>query len=107
MDGAKIAIPFELHAYDAILTTVKVLQSQQLLRVNNVAQELLSYTKKGSLLPLELQEEMRELKNILSQTTGKLESYRRAIDELIDNDSDMSLMNLSMLAVKPLLYKYV
>ena len=102
-----ISIPFELHAYDAILTTVKVLQSQQLDRVNNMAVELLSYTKKGSLLPLELQEEMRELKNIVSHMGGKLDAYRRALNELLDNDCDMALMNLSLLAEKPILYKYV
>ena len=67
----------------------------------------MAFIKKGSLLPLELQEEMRELKNIVSHMGGKLDAYRRALNELLDNDCDMALMNLSLLAEKPILYKYV
>jgi len=94
-----------MHAYDAIFTTVKVLQSQQFDRIYRVAVELLAYTKKGSLLPLELQERIRELKNAISQMSGKLESYRRVLNELIENDQDMALMNLTMLRDNPTLYR--
>jgi len=100
-----VRVPFEMHAYDAIFTTVKVLQSQQFDRIHRVAVELLAYTKKGSLLPLELQERIRELKNVTAKMSGKLESYRRVLNELIENDQDMALMNLTMLRDNPTLYR--
>eukprot|EP01042_Synura_sphagnicola_P004810 gene4810-6123_t len=100
-----VRVPFEMHAYDAIFTTVKVLQSQQFDRIHRVAVELLAYTKKGSLLPLELQERIRELKNVTAKMSGKLESYRRVLNELIENDQDMALMNLTVLRDNPTLYR--
>ena len=74
MDGDfSVNIPFELHAYEAIFTTVKILQSKRLERIQIAGKELLSQTKKGSLLPLNLQEDIRELKNVALRMSVKLD----------------------------------
>ena len=96
-----------MHVYDAIFTTVKVLQSQQFERINKYTLELLSYTKQGSLFPVELQEEFRAMKNAVSQMKARMESYRRALTYVIENDVDMALMNLTMLKKNPELYRCV
>ena len=101
------SVPFEMHVYDAIFTTVKVLQSQQFERINKYTLELLSYTKQGSLFPVELQEEFRAMKNAVSQMKARMESYRRALTYVIENDVDMALMNLTMLKKNPELYRCV
>jgi len=106
MDGGfSVNIPFELHAYEAVFTTVKILQSKRLERIQIAGEELLSQTKKGSLLPLNLQEDMRELKNVASRMSVKLDRYQKALHELIMNDEDMALMNLTTLRSNPLLYR--
>jgi len=101
-----IHIPFELHAYDALFTAVKVFQSNQQERIKNASNKALAQTrKKGSLLPLRLQEDLRELKTTASEMAGTVDLYRRAINEMIMNDDHMALMNLSQLAKNPSLYR--
>lgn len=104
VDGIEVRIPFELHAYEAIFTTVKVLQSRRLEHVECAISDLLAQMQKGSLLPLKLQEEMRELKNTASQMGGVVGLYGSAINDLAMNADHMALMNLSKLCQSPSLY---
>ena len=100
-----LRIPFEFHAYEAIFTTVKVVQSKKLEKIQCAAADILSEMKKGSLMPLKLQEEMRELKNTASQMAEHVDRYRKALSELIMDDADMALMNLTKLRANPSLYR--
>jgi len=105
-DGVKVQVPFELHAYDAIFTTVKIFQAQKHERMKHTCKRILKLIQqKGSLLPLSLQEEMRDSKMNASELVGTVELYRRAIYEVIVNDDQMALMNLSKLERNPLLYR--
>ena len=98
---------FELHAYEAILTTVKEIQNQQFEQINRIALDAIKQMSRGSLLPMELQEAVKTYKNDVSHMLGKVNSYRRVLDELIENDEDMALMNLTMLRKNPSLYRCV
>jgi len=102
---AVVSIPFELHAYEAILTAVKVLQTKRLEHIQEAAEDILSLMQKGSLLPLKLQEDMRELKNTTSQMALNVANYLKALDKLIMSDDDMALMNLTALKANPQLYR--
>jgi len=106
MDGVEVQIPFEMHAYEAIFTAVKTLLSKQLDRLKLASEKALSRMRKGgTLLPLNLQEEMREIKNTASEMAATVDLYRGAMNELIDNDDQMALMNLTQLARDPSLYR--
>jgi len=106
IDGVDVQIPFEMHAYETIFTTVKTLQSKQLDRLKLASEKSLSRMRKGgTLLPLNLQEEMRGIKNTASEMAATVDLYRGAINELIDSDDQMALMNLTELAKNPSLYR--
>jgi hypothetical protein len=98
-------LPFELHAFEALLTTVMALETQEFNRVNAQVQSVLGYFRTGSLLPIEVQERMRNRKNELLVMLRRISSARSAINELTEDDEDMALMSLSVLRAKPLLYR--
>jgi hypothetical protein len=94
-----------LHAFEALLTTVMALETQEFNRVNAQVQSVLGYFRTGSLLPIEVQERMRNRKNELLVMLRRISSARSAINELTEDDEDMALMSLSVLRAKPLLYR--
>jgi hypothetical protein len=59
----------------------------------------------GSLLPIEVQEKMRNRKNDLSVMMRRIISARQALTVLTEDDEQMALMNLSVLRNKPALYQ--
>ena len=59
----------------------------------------------GSLLPIEVQEKMRNRKNDLSVMMRRISTARSAIQQLTEDDEDMALMNLTLLRDKPALYR--
>jgi len=97
-------LPFEMHAFEALLTTVMALETQEYNKVNTQVQVILGYfrsgmlsysslilpfantiyldfvsflsTKTGSLLPIEIQEKMRNRKNDLSVMMRRISSAR-------------------------------
>lgn len=101
-----IPIPFEYHAFEALLTTVKVLETQEFVKLNQSVQETLAYFKSGSLLlPVKIQEQMRQQKNDLSMMMNRISASRNALQELTEDDEEMALMNLTVLMKDPSLYK--
>jgi hypothetical protein len=62
-------------------------------------------TAAGSLLPIEVQEKMRNRKNDLSVMMRRIISARQALTVLTEDDEQMALMNLSVLRHKPALYQ--
>ena len=81
----KYTIPFEAHAYEALITTVKSLESQEFDNVSQTLQDILRYCSHGSLLPIEVQEKMRNLKNDLSLMMSRVTSSQSALTELVDS----------------------
>ena len=100
-------IPFETHVFDALLTTVKSVESQHLNRISTRMQILLSHYKKATFIPLEVQSELRLLKNDLSQIVNRVGRALDALRLITEDDQDMALMNLTLLKQKPNLYRYV
>lgn len=98
-------IPFETHVFDALLTTVKSVESQHLNRISTRMQILLSHYKKATFIPLHIQSELRLLKNDLSQIVNRVSRALDALRLIIEDDQDMALMNLTLLKQKPNLYR--
>ena len=79
--------------------------SQEFHRHSQKIKEALEKLKSRSIVPVRLQEKIRTLKNGLSSIAARISAHRRALDEILDEDEEMALLNLSKLAAKPSLYK--
>ena len=98
---------FEAHAYDALLTTVNSLLTQEYNKINLEVQGILrQFKQKGCILSIDAQEKMRMLKNQLSEISGRIDSFQRALDDVVEDDEGMALMNLNLLSSNPNLYQY-
>lgn len=98
---------FELHAYEALLTVVKSLEFQEYDLVKaHVRQVVEGCQQTGgfSLLPIDMQERMRELKNDLSRMLSRVGSSQRVLQDAVSDDEEMAMMNLTTLKKKPELY---
>jgi hypothetical protein len=98
-------IPFELHAYEALLTTVKSVESQQLENLTDRVQNILHIYKTSTFIALEVQTNLKQYKNDLSQMLNRLEKILNALKNIVEDDQDMALMNLTLLKDKPSLYR--
>ena len=103
-NGEDKKIAFEAHAYEALLTTIKALETQEFTSINKTVQDVLSYFKTGSLLPIEIQEKTRKLKNFLSIMCSRVHTSINVLQDLTEDDEEMALMNLTFLGKKPKLY---
>lgn len=106
VDKADKQPAFELHALDALLRSLIDSERDIFLSLEEQIKRALQYFRNGSLLSIEIQEEMRMLKNQLSQIMNRLELCRNALEELTEDDEEMALMNLSVLKSNPSLYRY-
>ncbi len=98
---------FESCAFDAIFRTFYDLERdgfEQLAR--DISEALVLYRGSGSLLPISVQEDMRNHKNRLSSVLQRISAMRSLLQDLIADEEEMSLMNLSLLQQKPTLYQY-
>ena len=100
------SMPYELRAYEAILNTVVDEEMAQYKVVKQKANVIICKFKDVSMVPVLHQEAMRKLKNEVSECISRLESLRRWLDELFDDDEKMALMSLTKLRKKPSLYTF-
>ena len=100
-----LLIPFEIHAYEALLMTVKELETQEFTFIHDQIQNALLYFKDAALVPIQIQSQIRQLKNDLSIMMSRVQGSRQALQEITEDDEDMALMNLSLLKKKPKLYR--
>jgi ribosome-binding ATPase YchF (GTP1/OBG family) len=105
VDKSEKQADFEMHAFDALLRTLIDSEREIFLSLEEQIKRTLQYFRNGSLLSIEIQEEMRMLKNQLSQIMNRLELCRNTLVELTEDDEEMALMNLSVLKLKPALYR--
>lgn len=94
-----------MQAYDALFKSLVDFEREKYKSLKDQTSYTLQSFKGAALLSIEIQEEMRLLKNKLSQMTSNLESTRTVLQELTEDDEEMALMNLSVLQGKPSLYK--
>jgi len=95
---------FEIRAYKAMLATVTSLHTQEYISCNSKVERILSKFRNLNSITVEFQEHLRMLKNTVSSQLVKTNAYRRLFKDLVDNDDDVALMNLSLLKEKPNLY---
>lgn len=108
-DLAHAASPFEALMYDALLTTVLDMETTEFIALSGVAASLLHLmnTHDGtSGISAKQQEELLYLKEHLGQLALRIKGNRRAIADVLEDDSAMALMSLSALRTAPHLYKY-
>ena len=91
-----------MRAYDSIFATLKIFQNKQYELVKNHAKELISHTKAGeALLPIKLQEELKEVRDAIGRMESVIEDYVDVLNAVIDDDEKMALMNLTLLKERP------
>jgi len=105
VDKADKEAAYEMQAYDALLKSLIDFEREKYKDLKQQITSTLQLFKGTALLSIEIQEEMRLLKNKLSQLTSNLESTRTVLQELTEDDKEMALMNLTILQIKPSLYK--
>ena len=100
--------PFEFHAYEALLTSIKTLDSQESRKLDKTTRLLITTFnhkyKNSSVLPYEIQEKLLEAKIQLSTLQTKINDRRMTLENMIEDEEEMSLMNLTFLRNKPYLY---
>jgi hypothetical protein len=99
-------LPFETRAYEAVFGTVIEIQKQELKNLSKKINTVTLMFKKSSILPIEAQEDMRQLKYTVTVMLERVKRHKQIIEELMDDDDAMALMNLTPLKNLPSLYKY-
>jgi uncharacterized protein YutE (UPF0331/DUF86 family) len=98
-------IAFEIRAFEAILDTVVGIHSSEFKRVQMTARKTMEKLRRKSIVPVKVQEKMRNMKNALSSLSARVQAHQRAIEQLLEEDADMALMNLTRLKQHPQYYR--
>jgi len=100
---------FECIAYEALFRAFLELENEALFYLAKQATTLINTYYRansvGSILPYTVQDEMKLHKNNLAIIAQRVSSCRQLISELSEDEEEMSLMNLSLLQIKPGLYQ--
>lgn len=99
-------LPFEMRAYEAILGTAYEVQKLEYRSMVPKISKVMHQFKQSAIVSIPAQENMRQLKNTINGMLERTQNHKQVFDELLDEDEDMALMNLSLLKKKPHLYKY-
>jgi hypothetical protein len=91
-------LSFESCAYDAILRTLSELQKEGINQLASEIQGVLPFFQKrhGTLLPVEIQEDMKNYKNQLSFYLQRITCFRHLVEDLIADEEEMVLMHVSL-----------
>lgn len=100
----EVRLPFESHAYEAIIATVLALQNQEYDIIHDRIQRILNDYKSTSNMPIDTQETMRLYKNKVISQVAKVSAFRNSLSALLENEEDLALMNLTKLKITPSLY---
>eukprot|EP01035_Chromulina_nebulosa_P018929 gene18929-24736_t len=102
--GENDAISFEARAYEAILATIIDIQRHEFGLLQHEASTIMLDFKQASIIPVDKQERMRMLKNRVTGMLSRILAYKRALVELLEEDQDLALLNLTKLKNKSTLY---
>ena len=97
-------LPFELLALDVVLESVVALLLEDAAKLSNKAHTVMKsvYTKdERSKESNHNMEQLRNLKNKVKEMDFRIKGFTRAIDQILNDDEDMALMNLSRLLSHP------
>lgn len=87
--------PFETHAYDGLFLATKFIDETNLNVLKTSAANISVQLKKKSSFPLKLQENLKNLKNKLTERSQHFDHIKQALNDIMDDDEKMSLMNLT------------
>ena len=106
MQNANLKLPFELQSVDAVLQTVVSLLINDAKMVANRSADTIAElrgekSKSSSGLSEQSQERLRLHKDEVNDMEGRIQGFVRAINNVLNDDEDMTLMNLSRLLTHP------
>ena len=106
MQNANLKLPFELQSVDAVLQTVVSLLIHDAKMVANRSADTIAElrgekSKASSGLSEQSQERLRLHKDEVNDMEGRIQGFVRAINNVLNDDEDMTLMNLSRLLTHP------
>jgi magnesium transporter len=97
-----IDLPFELQCVDAVLSSVSAILAEDVLELQHDANSMIvQFLEPGSDVGDYSQEILRQMKNSVLEMISRVDGYCRAMDDLLEDDEDMALMNLSRLLTHP------
>lgn len=96
---------FENHAYDGLLLATKFYDELCLNRLKTDASDIVTQLKKKSIIPLKLQEKLKELKNKLAERLKHFNHIKQALNDLLDDDEKMAMMNLTAMKIQPHIFQ--
>lgn len=99
-------VSFECRAYEAVVATVAALQTQEYDTCRSLADKCIEHFDLSSIVDIEVQEDMRILKNRVGIMESRTRSSRASLMELIETVEDLALMHLTRLKSNPSLYNY-
>ena len=96
---------FEIHTYESLLQTLVSYEASHLARLSGEIERLLAeHYQAATLVPLAAQSQLRQHKHELDTVQHRLEEYSTSLQTLSEDDSDMTLMYLSLLRRRPELF---
>eukprot|EP00602_Paraphysomonas_sp_CaronLab_P002902 CAMPEP_0185029866 /NCGR_PEP_ID=MMETSP1103-20130426/16469_1 /TAXON_ID=36769 /ORGANISM="Paraphysomonas bandaiensis, Strain Caron Lab Isolate" /LENGTH=334 /DNA_ID=CAMNT_0027564779 /DNA_START=17 /DNA_END=1018 /DNA_ORIENTATION=- len=99
-------VNFEWHVLEGILGTVVEVFKQELSVLQSRAQKIFKVMKSfRSVVPVAIQEKTLQCKYEVSEQLQRAQAHKQIIEELMEDDEEMALMNLSVLKSEPDLYR--
>jgi hypothetical protein len=97
--------PFEMRAYEAIFGTVVEILKQEEKNLREKIDQIVSILNKYSIVPVKVQDKVRQYKHEVAEKMQRVQAHLNVIQDVMDDDEQMALMNLSILREKPALYR--
>ena len=101
--GAKPTL--EMRGYKAMFATISAIHQQEYKNLCIRVDLALTNLKLLQNITAEMQETLRVLKNNVLSQLFIVHTYQRVLRELLKNDEDLSLMNLTLLKTHPTFYR--
>lgn len=98
---------FEIFIMETFLAIVGSIHNQDINYLSNSINNILDKLKPGKYLSPENQDELRLLKNHLSTISKNIVKCKKELSEIIEDDEEMALMNISLLKDNPSLYRLI
>lgn len=102
------SLPFEIQCIEAMLTTVIAVHRKEFDRLFESCTrflEALSGSRSASLLTTKQQERLRDLKEGVVGTLRRIQSCSQLLQDLLEDDNQMSFLSLTEFAENPKLYE--
>eukprot|EP00557_Chaetoceros_sp_GSL56_P000833 CAMPEP_0176501270 /NCGR_PEP_ID=MMETSP0200_2-20121128/14066_1 /TAXON_ID=947934 /ORGANISM="Chaetoceros sp., Strain GSL56" /LENGTH=621 /DNA_ID=CAMNT_0017900135 /DNA_START=224 /DNA_END=2089 /DNA_ORIENTATION=+ len=99
-----IQMTFELQSVDAVLSSVVKMLSEESSQLRNEIFSVMEELRGDSMSSIpgdHIQEQLRVLKDKVREMEGRVQGFVRAMNQVLDEEEDMALMNLSRLVTHP------